>query len=531
MNSCASLTSSRSAFAGRAPFSSKGALKAVAPLRSALKVSAEAVTPLMIGLAADSGCGKSTFMRRITACFGGDPKPPKGGNPDSNTLLSDLTTVVCLDDYHSSDRKGRQKEGVTALNPKAQNFDLMYEQCAAIKAGGSIQKPIYNHVSGLLDPPEEINAAPIYVIEGLHPFYDERVRALLDFKIYLDISDDVKFAWKIQRDMAERGHSLESIKASIEARKPDFDAYTALNPCAQNFDLMYEHCAAIKAGKSIQKPIYNHVTGLLDPTEEIHAAPIYVIEGLHPFYDERVRDLLDFKLYLDISDDVKFAWKIQRDMAERGHSLESIKASIEARKPDFDAYIDPQKQLADVIIQVLPTQLIPDDNEGKVLRVRLIQKEGVKNFDPTYLFDEGSTISWIPCGRKLSCSYPGIKFFYGPDTYYGQEVSVLEMDGQFDKLEELIYVESHLSNTSTKFYGEITQQMLRAFDKLEELIYVESHLSNTSTKFYGEITQQMLKLATFPGSNNGTGLFQTIVGLKVREVYEKFAKKEVSVSA
>ena len=49
---------------------------------------------------------------------------------------------------------------------------------------------------------------------------------------------------------------------------------------------------------------------------------------------------------------MKFAWKIQRDMKERGHSLESIKASIEARKPDFDAYIDPQKKHADVIIQV-----------------------------------------------------------------------------------------------------------------------------------------------------------------------------------
>ena len=40
--------------------------------------------------------------------------------------------------------------------------------------------------------------------------------------------------------------------------------------------------------------------------------------------------------------------------------------------------------------------------------------------------------------------------------------------------------------------------------------------SNTSAKFYGEITQQMLKNSSFPGSNNGTGLFQTIVGLKVR---------------
>jgi phosphoribulokinase len=244
----------------------------------------------------------------------------------------------------------------------------------------------------------------------------------------------------------------------------------------------------------VQKPIYNHVSGLLDPPELIEPPHILVIEGLHPMFDERVRELLDFSIYLDISDDVKFAWKIQRDMAERGHSLESIKASIAARKPDFDAFIDPQKQFADVVIQVLPTQLIPDDNEGKVLRVRMIMKEGEPLFEPVYLYDEGSTISWIPCGRKLTCSYPGIKFFYGPDTYYGHEVSVVEMDGQFDKL--------------------------------EELIYVESHLSNTSTKFYGEITQQMLKHADFPGSNNGTGLFQTVCGLKIREVYERIMAKQ-----
>ena len=127
-----------------------------------------------------------------------------------------------------------------------------------------------------------------------------------------------------------------------------------------------------------------------------------------------------------------------------------------------------------------------DDEEKKVLRVKMIQKEGLDIFQPAFLFDEGSTVSWIPCGRKLTCSFPGIKFFYGPDSWYGQDVSVLEMDGQFDKL--------------------------------EELIYVESHLSSTSAKFYGEITQNMLKNSSFPGSNNGTGLFQTLIGLKVREV-------------
>jgi len=352
--------------------------------RATVRVNAAGDKTVVIGLAADSGCGKSTFMRRMTSIFGGTPKPPAGGNPDSNTLISDMTTVICLDDYHSLDRKGRSAAGVTALAPEAQNFELMYQQVKALKEG-----------------------------------------------------------------------------------------------------------------KSVDKPIYNHVTGLLDPAETIASPDILVIEGLHPFYDQRVRDLVDFKIYLDISDDVKFAWKIQRDMAERGHSLDSIKKSIEARKPDFDAYIDPQKKHADMVIEVLPTQLVPDD-EGKYLRVRLIQKEGSKLFDPVYLFDEGSTVSWIPCGRKLTCSFPGIKFSYGPDSYYGQEVSVLEMDGQFDKL--------------------------------EELIYVESHLSNTSAKFYGEITQQMLKNSGFPGSNNGTGLLQSLVALKVREVYERITAKEVVVA-
>ncbi|TVU15902.1 hypothetical protein EJB05_39445, partial [Eragrostis curvula] len=337
---------------------------------------------VVIGVAADSGCGKSTITRRLTsvlggrAPFGGRAEPPRGGNPDSNTLISDAATVICLDDYHSLDRAGRKAKGVTALDPSATDFDLLYEQVKAIKEGRAVEKPVYNHVTGLLDPPELITAPKILIIKGLHTMYDERVRGLLDFSIYLDISNEVKFAWKIQRDMAERGHSLESIRASIEARKPD-----------------------------------------------------------------------------------------------------------------FDAYIDPQKQYADAVIEVLPTQLIPDDNEGKVLRVKLIMKEGVAHFSPVYLFDEGSTVSWIPCGRKLSCSYPGIKFDCHPEIYFGNEVTVLEMDGQFDRL--------------------------------DELLYVETHLSNLSTKFYGEVTQQMLKHADLPGGNNGTGLFQTIVGLKTRDLYER----------
>lgn len=124
---------------------------------------------VVIGLAADSGCGKSTFMRRLTSVFGGAAEPPRGGNPDSNTLISDTTTVICLDDYHSLDRTGRKEKGVTALDPRANDFDLMYEQVKAIKSGVTVDKPIYNHVTGLLDPPELIKPPKILVIEGLHP--------------------------------------------------------------------------------------------------------------------------------------------------------------------------------------------------------------------------------------------------------------------------------------------------------------------------------------------------------------------------
>jgi phosphoribulokinase len=261
---------------------------------------------------------------------------------------------------------------------------------------------------------------------------------------------------------------------------------------------MYEQIKALKEGHEINKPIYNHETGLIDPPEIVKPNHIVVVEGLHPLYDERVRSLLDFSVYFDISDEVKIAWKIQRDMAERGHRYEDVLAAINSRKPDFQKYIEPQREFADVVLQVLPTNLIKDDTERKVLRVRMLQREGKEGFEPAYLFDEGSTINWTPCGRKLTCSYPGMQLYYGSDVYYGRYVSVLEVDGQFDNLEEVIYIETHLSNTSTKYQGELTQLLLQHRE--------------------------------YPGSNNGTGFFQVLTGLKMRATYERLTAKEAKLA-
>lgn len=114
-----------------------------------------------------------------------------------------------------NDRQGRKVTGLTALDPRENNFELMYQQVKAMKEGKSISKPIYNHVNGTLDENETIEPTPIVIFEGLHPFHDPRVEALMDFKIYVDITPEVKFNWKVQRDHEERGHSIESIKVRM----------------------------------------------------------------------------------------------------------------------------------------------------------------------------------------------------------------------------------------------------------------------------------------------------------------------------
>ena len=340
---------------------------------------------VVIGVAADSGCGKSTFMRRLTKVFGGSQVGPLGGGfgaPggwETNTLVSDVTTVLCLDDYHANDRQGRKVSGLTALNLKEQNFDLMYEQIKALKEGKTIQKPIYNNVNGTLDTPETI-----------------------------------------------------------------------------------------------------------EPT------PIVIIEGLHPLADSRVRDLLDFTIYLDISDEIKFAWKIQRDMAERGWTLEQVQESIEARKPDFAAYVAPQLEFSDVVLSVLPSE-ISKEPVGTHLKVKMIQRKGMDGLTPAALSSGDGKIT--PVG--VSASSSGLVVESGTEKFFDRDVQVLSMDGKLDDIND--------------------------FAKIDPL------LSNTDAKKEGELAAEVIKVgADSPGALDGTGLFQTLTALKLRAFYESVTGKAVA---
>jgi len=270
------------------------------------------------------------------------------------------------------------------------------------------------------------------------------------------------------------------------------DGITALHEACQKWDKMAEDVTNLKAGKTVSKPIYNHITGELDADEEVPPTPIVIFEGLHPMHDDRVNEALDLTIYLDITDDVKFAWKAQRDIAERGATMEEVRAAIDARKPDFAAYVEPQKSKADIVVQVLLSDLI-DDPTGKFLKVKLIQKKSLAAVSPAYFFDEGANVQWMPNAEKLTTSAPGVKIASYEDNWFGEPVSVLEMDGKLDNLDEMVYLESHLCNSGTKYYGELSEQIA----------------ANSGA----------------PGSDNGTGLFQTVCSFKIREAYEALVSK------
>merc|ERR1712187_1094767 len=251
---------------------------------------------------------------------------------------------------------------------------------------------------------------------------------------------------------------------------------TALDAKENDFALMGAQIEALKQGKAVYKPIYNHDTGNKDPPELIEPNKVFVIEGLHPIYDEKARSQLDLSLYIDIVNEVKFAWKVQRDVAERGWTEEQVEADIQKRLPDFAAYVDPQKKDADVVLCYEPS-----DQGLPYLKVKLIQKKG-SAFPMITLKEE----------LKLTGSKPGAVLKQYDEDRFGSPATVVEMDGEID-----------MDNMA------------------EQVAEIENNMEGLNGKSPSELTDAMVKLKSSPGSQNGTGVWQTVIAMKIREVYEK----------
>jgi uridine kinase len=135
-----------------------------------------------------------------------------------------------------------------------------------------------------------------------------------------------------------------------ERGNENYKNYTHLNPYANNLEKMSEDIYNLKIGNHIYQVDYDHSTGKFTNKEKIESKQNIIICGLHTLYIDKINNISDIKIYMDTDRDLIKEWKINRDVNERGYSMDKILNQINTRQTDYDKYISIQKNNADIII-------------------------------------------------------------------------------------------------------------------------------------------------------------------------------------
>lgn len=122
----------------------------------------------------------------------------------------------------------------------------------------------------------------------------------------------------------------------------------------QSFDtqLMIEDVLALKAGKTVQRPVYDYsIHNRAKETVTVYPKRILMLEGILILESEELRNLMDLKIFVDTDADERLMRRITRDMSERGRSVESVLGQYRTTvKPMHEQFIEPSKKYADLII-------------------------------------------------------------------------------------------------------------------------------------------------------------------------------------
>jgi len=184
--------------------------------------------PFVIGVAGGSGSGKSTVTREVLASIG-----------------PELVTVVIQDDYYR-DQTHMSPEDRRKTNydhPDAFDWPLLVQHVQALRRGEAIEMPTYDFAKDNRSSKTiTVKPAPVIVVEGLFALYDAKLRNMMSLKIYVDTASDVRFIRRLQRDMAERGRSAESvINQYLETVRPMHKQF--IEPTKRNADVILPHGA------------------------------------------------------------------------------------------------------------------------------------------------------------------------------------------------------------------------------------------------------------------------------------------------
>jgi len=145
------------------------------------------------------------------------------------------------------------------------------------------------------------------------------------------------------------------------------------HPDALDNDLLVYHIKKLKAGEPVELPIYDFKTDTrLSETMRIEPKPIVIVEGILIFFDPRLLEQLDIKVFVDTPDDIRFIRRLRRDIAERARTIESVIEQYEATvRPMHMQFVEPSKRHADVIIPEGGHNLVSIDLISGKIRERL----------------------------------------------------------------------------------------------------------------------------------------------------------------
>lgn len=124
------------------------------------------------------------------------------------------------------------------------------------------------------------------------------------------------------------------------------------HPFAFDMELLVKHLDCLKAGQAIQKPIYNfELHNRAEEIETIYPRDVFILEGLFVLNEPQIREYCDILVYVDTDADIRFIRRLQRDMKERGRSLDSIcNQYLTTVRPMHEQFIETSKKYAHIII-------------------------------------------------------------------------------------------------------------------------------------------------------------------------------------
>jgi uridine kinase len=145
------------------------------------------------------------------------------------------------------------------------------------------------------------------------------------------------------------------------------------HPDAIDNELLTNHLKKLQAGEPVELPIYDFRTHTrLPATTRIEPKSIVIVEGILIFAEPRLLEQMDIKVFVDTPDDVRFIRRLQRDIAERGRTLDSvIEQYLATVRPMHMQFVEPSKRFADVIIPEGGHNLVSIDLISGKIRERL----------------------------------------------------------------------------------------------------------------------------------------------------------------